>query len=104
MTSKKVPTIKFLFSLGFISFFTFVIASPDIFPKTEQQIVVSSSFVGYNDEISSEITMDMITIDQSDSDEVGILHYVVQPGDVLGRIASTFGTTVAKIQKVNKLS
>jgi len=84
--------------------FTFVIASPDLFPKTEQQIVVSSSFVGYDDWASSDITIDMITIDESEESEVWVLHYVVQPWDVLGKIASTFGTTVSKIQKVNKLN
>ncbi|AHB40929.1 hypothetical protein P148_SR1C00001G0114 [candidate division SR1 bacterium RAAC1_SR1_1] len=46
----------------------------------------------------------MITIDEASDAEVGVLHYVVQPGDVLSKIASTFGTTVSKIQKVNKLS
>ena len=104
MTSKKIPTVKFLFSLGFISLFTFVIASPNLFPKEEQQIAVNPSFVGYKEEVSSDITMDMITIDESDDSKVGVLQYVVQPGDVLSKIASTFGTTVSRIQKVNKLS
>ncbi|MDD3262395.1 MAG: LysM peptidoglycan-binding domain-containing protein [Candidatus Absconditabacteria bacterium] len=103
MTSKKVPTIKFLLSLGFIFLFTFVIASPDLFPKTDQQIVVSSNFVGYDDGTTTDINIDMISIDESDEFDVGVLHYVVQPGDSLGKIASNFGTTVSKIQKVNKL-
>ncbi len=92
-----------MLSLVFISFFTFVIASPEIFPKTDQTINVNPVFVWYSDESSSEITMDMISIDQWD-DDVWVLHYVVQPWDVLGKIASSFGTTVAKIQKVNKLN
>lgn len=103
MTSKKVPTFKFLLSLGFIFLFTFVIASPDLFPKADQQIVVSSSFVWYDEWTTPDINIDMIFIDESDESDVGVLHYVVQPGDSLWKIASNFGTTVSKIQKVNKL-
>ncbi len=93
-----------MFSLGFLFLFTFVIASPDLFPKTEQQIVVNPSFVWYDDGVSSDITIDMIVVDEENDQEIWVLHYVVQPGDVLGKIASTFGTTVSKIQKVNKLN
>ncbi|HCB52146.1 TPA: hypothetical protein DEP21_06365 [Patescibacteria group bacterium] len=32
------------------------------------------------------------------------MQYIVQPGDVLSKIASMFGTTVTNIQKVNKLN
>ncbi|NOZ45007.1 MAG: LysM peptidoglycan-binding domain-containing protein [bacterium] len=34
---------------------------------------------------------------------MGVLQYVVQPGDTLGKIAATFGTTISHIQKINHL-
>ena len=105
MINKKTPTIKFFFSLGFLFMFAFVIASPDLFPKAEQQIEVASNFVQYDEDISSDISIDMISVDEEWIDnEVWVLLYVVQPGDVLSKIARAFGTTVTQIQKVNKIN
>jgi LysM repeat protein len=39
----------------------------------------------------------------SDTNGNGIIQYIVQPGDTLLKIATTFGTTVSNIQKNNNL-
>ena len=46
--------------------------------------------------------MDSISID-IDNNNNGIIQYVVQPGDTLFKIASTFGTTISLLQKNNNL-
>ncbi len=73
-------------------------------PKEEEKIVVNPSFVWYNEWSTSDIVIDSVTIDVWQDNNVGVLQYIVQPGDVLSKIASMFGTTVTNIQKVNKLN
>ncbi len=93
-----------MFSLGLIFLFTFVIASPDILPKADQEINVNPTFVEYREEeLTSNIVIDTMSVEIDESSDNGVLKYVVQPWDVLGKIASTFGTTVSKIKSTNKI-
>ena len=70
--------------------------------KSTTQLAIDPSFIQGDDGISHEISMDTISID-IDSNNNGIIQYVVQPGDTLFKIASTFGTTISALQKSNNL-
>ena len=60
----------------------------DRFSTDDNKIVISSVFVAQDDSSSSDINMDYVSIDTNDSaDGAGILQYIVQPGDSLGKIA-----------------
>ncbi len=102
MISKKVFTVKFLLCLWFIFIFGYVIvfANPNV--TSEQTIQVDSAFVAPDDSSSPDIKIDE-SREWTDAQNVGVLQYVVQPGDNLIKIASKFGTTVSKIQKVNNI-
>ena len=102
ITFRRINYVKFVSSLFLIIFFVFVIVYANKFPKWEEPLAVDASFIEWDDGISHEISMDAITID-IDSNDNGTIQYVVQPGDTLFKIASTFGTTVSTIQKVNTL-
>ncbi|MFA7718045.1 MAG: LysM peptidoglycan-binding domain-containing protein [Candidatus Absconditabacterales bacterium] len=99
---RRIHYVKFVSSLFLIVFFIFVIVYADKFSKGEEPIAIDSSFIQGDDGISNEINMDAITINV-DSDNNGTIQYVVQEGDTLLKIASTFGTTVSNIQKTNDL-
>ena len=103
MISKRVFTVKFLLSLGFMFLFGYfiVFANPNL--SSEQKIQVDSAFVTPDDSSSPDIKIDE-TRELSDSQDVGVLQYTIQPGDNLIKIASKFGTTVSKIQKVNNIT
>lgn len=103
ITFRRINYVKFVSSLFLIVFFVFVIVYANKFSKAEEPLAVDASFIEWDDGISHEINMDAITID-IDSDNNGTIQYVVQPGDTLFKIASTFGTTVSTIQKVNTLT
>ena len=78
-----------------------VFANPNL--SSEQKIQVDSAFVTPDDSSSPDIKIDE-TRELSDSQDVGVLQYTIQPGDNLIKIASKFGTTVSKIQKVNNIT
>jgi len=80
-----------------------LVVSADIFPKWDKKLIVNSSFLWYNDEVSSDIVIDDVTIDLDQDSNVWVLKYVVKNWDVLWKIASSFGTTVTNIKKVNKI-
>ena len=102
ITFRRINYVKFVSSLFLIVFFVFVIVYANKFSKWEEPLAVDASFIEWDDGISNEINMDAITID-IDNNANGTIQYVVQPGDTLFKIASTFGTTITTIQKVNNL-
>lgn len=85
-----------MFIFGWVIVFANPIASSD------QKIQVDSAFVTQDDLSSPDIKIDE-SRELLDEENMGILQYIVQPGDNLIKIASKFGTTVSKIQKVNNI-
>lgn len=94
--------IKIVFSFLSILFFSVVIIHADKFHKWGEPVNVNSSFVQiwYND--TPGLDIELISMEENGED-VGVLQYIVQPGDTLGKIAATFGTTVSHIQKINNI-
>jgi hypothetical protein len=65
--NKKVLPLKFFLSFGFIFLSLFIIVYADIFPKQEEKIAINPSFVGYDDGMSSDISMDNVEINVDDN-------------------------------------
>lgn len=84
----------------FIFGYVIVFANPNSNP--EQKIQVDSAFVSTDDTTDPDIKIDE-SRESDDGESIGVLQYVVQPGDNLIKIASKFGTTVSKIKKVNNI-
>lgn len=100
---RRVNYVKFVSSLFLIVFFIFVIVYADQFnTKSDKPLAISANFIQGDDGISNDISMDAISINV-DNNNNGVIQYVVQSGDTLLQIASTFGTTVSTIQKNNNL-
>lgn len=99
---RRINYVKFVSSLFLIVFFIFVIVYADKFSKGEEPLAIDSSFIEGDGGISHEINVDAITINIDNQDN-GVIQYVVQQGDNLFKIASTFGTTVSAIKKSNNL-
>lgn len=91
-----------MLSLLFIIVFIAVIVNADKFHKWAKPLYVSSAFVQTAEKESDSIDIDMITVEITEDDQ-GVIQYVVQPGDSLGKIARNFGVTVSHIQKINGL-
>jgi len=95
-------TIKVVFSFLSIVFFSTVIIHADKFYKWSEPINISSSFVQmwYNE--TPWLDIELISV-ENNWEEVWVLQYIVQPGDSLWKIATTFGTTVSHIKKINNI-
>lgn len=85
-----------MFLFGYSVMFANPIASSD------QKIQVDSAFVTQDDLSSPDIKIDE-SRELLEAENMGVLQYIVQPGDNMIKIASKFGTTVSKIQKVNNI-
>ncbi len=95
-------TIKIVFSFLSILFFFVVIIHADKFHKWGEPINVSTSFVQIWHDTTPGLDIELISM-KDNGEDVWVLQYVVQPGDTLGKIAATFGTTVSHIQKINNI-
>jgi len=84
----------------FLFGYVIVFANPIV--SSDQKIQVDSAFVAPDDSSSPDIKIDE-SRETLDDENMGVLQYIVQPGDNLIKIASKFGTTVSKIQKVNNI-
>lgn len=84
----------------FLFGYVIVFANPIV--SSDQKIQVDSAFVAQDDSSSPDIKIDE-SRELLDEENMGVLQYIVQPGDNLIKIASKFGTTVSKIQKVNNI-
>ncbi len=84
----------------FLFGYVIVFANPIV--SSEQKIQVDSAFVSPDDLSSPDIKIDE-SRELLDEENLGVLQYIVQPGDNLIKIASKFGTTVSKIKKVNNI-
>lgn len=71
-------------------------------PKNEP-LHINASFIQWDNWLPSEIDIANMNV-QIDDNNNGIIKYVVQPWDTLWKIASTFGTTISNIKKINSIS
>ncbi len=98
----RVNYFKFVLSLFFIVSFIFLIASANLFPKWQEQLLINSSFIDSDDGISYAINLDHVYVD-IDTSQNGVVQYTVQEWDTLLKIAWVFGTTVSAIKNDNDL-
>lgn len=74
----------------------------DKFYKPTEQTTISATFTEQEKIDDGSINMNTVIISNNENEQ-GVLKYIVQPGDSLGKIASQFGTTVSHIQRINHL-
>lgn len=70
--------------------------------ETYQLSYVNPNFVGDG---GKDVVISMDSLDISmDSEEMAVIQYIVKEGDTLNSIATTFGTTVSNLKKINGIS
>ncbi|MCF7835154.1 LysM peptidoglycan-binding domain-containing protein [Candidatus Gracilibacteria bacterium] len=96
--------LKFIFTVLQIILFVIIIVYADELSKGNEKIYINQPlFVQIDDGSSDSISLDSIAIVELNEQDQGIIQYVVQPGDNLSKIASTFGITVSHIKKINNI-
>jgi len=102
--NKWLNYIKFSVTLALLFGFILVMVYADKFQKgTEQVYVNTMAFAQTSNDDWSLINLDMVSVEIGENNE-WIINYIVQPGDTLSRIASTFGTTTSHIKKTNNIT
>lgn len=103
LRNKWLNYIKFSITLILLFAFVLVIVYADRFQKWADQIYVNTTTFAQKGSYDwASINLDMVSIELDDNNE-WIITYIVQPGDTLSKIASTFWTTVSHIKKTNKI-
>lgn len=88
-----------------MSFFVYVfVYANKFYAGNPEEFYVSVQFTQGEEKYFDGINIASVSIDtDSNSEDGGIIKYTVQPGDTLGEIARTFGTTTTQIKKVNNI-
>ncbi|HPC34153.1 MAG TPA: LysM peptidoglycan-binding domain-containing protein [Candidatus Absconditabacterales bacterium] len=102
--NKGLNYLKFSITLFLLFAFVLVIVYADKFQKGPETLYVNTvTFAQVNSDEQHLINLEYITAEIGE-DNQGIINYIVQPGDTLSKIASTFGTTVSHIKKTNNIT
>jgi len=85
----------------FIAFILIVVNVNKV--ETYQLSYVNPNFIGdwWKD---VTISMDSLDISMDTEEETAVIQYIVKEGDTLSSIATTFGTTVSNLKKINGIS
>ncbi len=102
--NKSINYIKFSATILILFIFVLVMVYADKFNKWQEQIYVNTlAFAQTNDHDDAMINLDMVSVEIWENNE-WVINYIVQAGDTLSKIASTFWTTVSHIQKTNNIN
>ncbi|HOQ79282.1 MAG TPA: LysM peptidoglycan-binding domain-containing protein [Candidatus Absconditabacterales bacterium] len=102
--SKGLDYLKFSITLFLLFVFVLVIVYADKFQKGPDTLYVNTvAFAQTNSDEQHLINLEYVTAEIGE-DNKGVINYIVQPGDTLSKIASTFGTTVSHIKKTNNIN
>ena len=102
--SKGLDYLKFSITLFLLFVFVLVIVYADKFQKWPDTLYVNTvAFAQTNSDEQHLINLEYVTAEIWE-DNKWVINYIVQPGDTLSKIASTFGTTVSHIKKTNNIN